>query len=32
MDEYIKVFQPVEQDELVEEIESKTIGAWHNFT
>ncbi|MBV9273366.1 MAG: ATP-binding protein [Verrucomicrobia bacterium] len=31
MDEYIKKFQPVEQEELTENIDSKSIGVWHNF-
>ncbi|MGA8658641.1 MAG: ATP-binding protein [Chthoniobacterales bacterium] len=32
MDEYIKIFQPVEQEELTENIENKIIGVWHNCT
>ena len=32
MDEYIKTFQPVEEDEYIEEIKSKTIGKWYNCT
>ena len=32
MDEYIEIFQPVEQDELEENTDSKLIGMWHNFT
>ncbi|MCL2472925.1 MAG: ATP-binding protein [Treponema sp.] len=31
MDEYIKMFQPVEQDELQEAIEDKITGRWHNY-
>jgi len=30
MDEYIKTFQPVEEDEYIEGIKSKKIGKWHN--
>jgi predicted kinase len=32
MDEYMKIFQPFEQDELNENIENKIVGRWHNFT
>jgi len=32
MDEYIKIFQPVEDDEYLEEIKRNTIGRWHNYT
>ena len=32
MDEYIRIFQPVEHEELAEGIENKTIGVWHDCT
>ena len=32
MDEYIKIFQPVEETELTENVDRKIIGKWHNCT
>ena len=32
MNDYFKMFQPVEQDELEENSNTNIIGKWHNFT
>ncbi|MDR2807465.1 MAG: ATP-binding protein [Spirochaetaceae bacterium] len=32
MDKYIKIFQPVEEDELIEKANNRTLGKWHNCT
>ena len=32
MEEFIKVFQPFEENELLEDTESNIIGKWHNCT